>query len=150
MSTFYGLKLIDLVAIVGYFAVVMVVGFWASRRVKDEDDFFLGGRSFGKGLLVMHWLCTGTHSEQAVQVSGATARVGLGGIWYQWMYLFSTPFYWMIGVCTSLPTTPHFVVGRSACRVGVGPSLNRSWAQRSRPVVQAGRRAFPGDESVVD
>ena len=58
--------------------------------------------------------------------------------------------YWMIGVCTSLPTTPHLVVGRSACRVGVGPSLNRSWAQRSRPVVQAGRRAFPGDESVVD
>ena len=55
-----------------------------------------------------------------------------------------------IGVCTSLPTTPHLVVGRSACRVGVGPSLNRSWAQRSRPVVQAGRRAFPGDESVVD
>ena len=43
----------------------------------------------------------------------------------------------------------HFtVVGRSACRVGVGPSLNRSWAQRSRPVVQAGRRAFPGDESL--
>ena len=55
-----------------------------------------------------------------------------------------------IWVCTSLPTTPHLVVGRSACRVGVGPSLNRSWAQRSRPVVQAGRRAFPGDESVVD
>ena len=55
-----------------------------------------------------------------------------------------------IRVCTSLPTTPHLVVGRSACRVGVGPSLNRSWAQRSRPVVQAGRRAFPGDESVVD
>ena len=54
------------------------------------------------------------------------------------------------GVCTSLPTTPHLVVGRSACRVGVRPSLNRSWAQRSRPVVQAGRRAFPGDESVVD
>ena len=56
----------------------------------------------------------------------------------------------LVGVCTSLPTTPHLVVGRSACRVGVRPSLNRSWAQRSRPVVQAGRRAFPGDESVVD
>ena len=96
MSTFYGLKLIDLVAIIGYFAAVMTVGFWASRRVRDQADFFLGGRSFGKGLLVMHWLCTGTHSEQAVQVSGATARVGLGGIWYQWMYLFSTPVYWMI------------------------------------------------------
>ena len=45
---------------------------------------------------MMHWLCTGTHSEMAVQVAGATARVGLGGIWYQWMWLFSTPFYWLI------------------------------------------------------
>ena len=33
----------------------------------------------------------------------------------------------VVGVCTSLPTTPHLVVGRSACRVGVRPSLNRSW-----------------------
>ena len=82
--------------IVGYFAAVMAIGFWASRKVKSEDDFFLGGRKFGKGLLTMHWLCTGTHSEMAVQVAGATARVGLGGIWYQWMWLFSTPFYWLI------------------------------------------------------
>jgi Na+/proline symporter len=96
MATFFGLKLIDIAMIVGYFLSVMGIGFWASRRVKNQQDFFLGGRRFGKGLLVMHWLCTGTHSEHAVQVSGATARVGLGGIWYQWMYLFSTPFYWMI------------------------------------------------------
>lgn len=94
--TLLGLKLIDLAVIVGYFAVVMLIGFWASTKVHTDEDFFLGGRKFGKGLLVMHWLCTGTHSEQAVQVTGATARVGLGGIWYQWMYLFSTPFYWLI------------------------------------------------------
>lgn len=92
----YGLKLIDVAVIVGYFVAVMAVGFWASRRVKNETDYFLGGRRFGKGLLVMHWLCTGTHSEMAVQVAGASARVGLGGIWYQWMWMFSTPFYWFI------------------------------------------------------
>jgi Na+/proline symporter len=91
-----GLKLIDLAVIVGYFAVVIAIGFRASFLVKTEEDYFLGGRRFGKGLLVMHWLCTGTHSEMAVQVAGASARVGLGGIWYQWMWLFSTPFYWMI------------------------------------------------------
>ncbi|MEX2558479.1 MAG: hypothetical protein WD403_01130, partial [Pirellulales bacterium] len=81
MPTFFSLKLIDLAAIVGYFAAVMALGFWVSRRVKNETDFFLGGRKFGKGLLVMHWLCTGTHSDMAVQVAGASARVGLGGIW---------------------------------------------------------------------
>lgn len=100
MPVFLGLKAIDLAVIVGYFAVVMAIGFIASRKVKTESDFLLGGRKFGKGLLVMHWLCTGTHSEQPVQVSGATARVGLGGIWYQWMYMFSTPFYWMIAPIT--------------------------------------------------
>lgn len=96
MKGMWGLKPIDLSVIVAYFVAVTAVGFWAARRVKGETDFFLGGRRFGKGLLVMHWLCTGTHSEQAVQVAGATARVGLGGIWYQWMWLFSTPFYWLI------------------------------------------------------
>lgn len=100
MPTFYGLKLIDVSMIVLYFAIVMAIGFWASRKVKTEEDFFLGGRSFGKGLLVMHWLCTGTHSDHAVQVAGATARVGLGGIWFQWMWLFATPFYWLIAPIT--------------------------------------------------
>lgn len=96
MQTYLGLTVIDLLAIAVYFLVVMLIGFWASRKVKSQEDFLLGGRKFSKGLLLMHWLCTGTHSEMAVQVSGATARVGLGGIWYQWLYLFSTPFYWLI------------------------------------------------------
>lgn len=100
MPTLFGLKPIDLVMIVGYFVAVMAIGFWASRKVKTEEDYFLGGRSFGKALLVMHWLCTGTHSDHAVQVAGATARVGLGGIWYQWMWLFATPFYWLIAPIT--------------------------------------------------
>ncbi len=98
--TFYGLKLVDLAMIAGYFAVVTTIGLWSARFVKTETDFFLGGRRFGKGLLTMHWLCTGTHSEMAVQVAGATARVGLGGIWYQWMWLFSTPFYWLMAPVT--------------------------------------------------
>jgi Na+/proline symporter len=97
---FYGLKAVDIAMIVGYFVLVMGIGFWAARRVKSEADYFMGGRSFGKALLVMHWLATGTHSEQAVQVTGATARGGLGGIWYQWMWLFSTPFYWLIAPIT--------------------------------------------------
>lgn len=94
--TLYGLRPVDGAMIILYFVVVMAIGFWSSRKVKTESDFFLGGRRFGKGLLIMHWLCTGTHSEMAVQVAGATARVGLGGIWYQWMWLFSTPFYWLM------------------------------------------------------
>lgn len=91
-----GLHPVDLLVIVGYFVGITAIGLWASQKVHDDEDFFVGGRTFGKGLLVMHWLCTGTHSENAVQVAGAVARVGLGGIWYQWMWMFSTPFYWLL------------------------------------------------------
>ncbi len=125
MTSLLGLKLIDLVMIAGYFAAVMAIGFWASRKVKTEDDFFLGGRKFSAPLLIMHWLCTGTHSEMAVQVAGATARVGLGGIWYQWMWLFSTPFYWLIAPITRrlrVTTTGDFF------RIRYGKSLEMLYA----------------------
>jgi Na+/proline symporter len=125
MRWLYGLKLVDAGMIAAYFAAVLAIGFWSARRVKSERDFFLGGRRFGKGLLVMHWLCTGTHSDMAVQVAGATARVGLGGIWYQWMWLFSTPFYWLIAPVTRrlrVTTTADFF------RIRYGRSLEILYA----------------------
>ncbi len=151
MTTFFGLKVVDLAMIAGYFVVVMAIGFWSSRKVKTESDFFLGGRRFGKGLLVMHWLCTGTHSEMAVQVAGATARVGLGGIWYQWMWLFSTPFYWLMAPVTRrlrVTTTGDFFrirYGRgpgNALRSG-GPGLLRSV---DRALAARGRRGHLGSD----
>lgn len=65
------------------------------RRLKGIDDFFMP-RKFGKGMMMMHAFGTGTASDQAVTVSSATFRTGLSGIWYQWLWLFVTPFYWLI------------------------------------------------------
>src|SRR5260370_2928023 len=90
VDTIFGLKIIDLAVVVGYFALVMVIGFWASTKVHTDEDFFLGGRRFGKGLLVMHWLCTGTHSEMAVAGSRAVPLVRVGGIWCRCSVLFLT------------------------------------------------------------
>ena len=148
---FLGLKLIDLAMIAGYFAVVMAIGFWASRKVKTETTSSWAAGSFGKGLLIMHWLCTGTHSEMAVQVAGATARVGLGGIWYQWMWLFSTPFYWLIAPVTRrlrVTTTGDFF------RIRYGTSLEMLYALVGlfylrlvdRPVAARGRRGNLGSD----
>ena len=100
MTTWFGLKLVDLMMIAAYFAVVMAIGFWSARRSRRKKTSSWEDGGLGKGLLIMHWLCTGTHSEMAVQVAGATARTGLGGIWYQWMWLFSTPFYWLMAPVT--------------------------------------------------
>jgi len=42
--------------------------------------------------MIMHAFGTGTASDQAVTVASATFRGGLSGIWYQWLWLFATPF----------------------------------------------------------
>ena len=39
---------------------------------------------------------TATSSEHAVAVSSKSFHVGASRIWYQWLYLFATPFYWLI------------------------------------------------------
>lgn len=78
-----------------YLAGIMTMGIWASRRVKNISDFLMP-RRFGKWMMTMHAFGTGTASDQAVLVAAATFRSGLSGIWYQWLWLFSTPFYWLI------------------------------------------------------
>ena len=38
----------------------------------------------------------GTSGNDAVGVSAKTYTNGISGIWYQWLWLFATPFYWLI------------------------------------------------------
>ena len=90
-----GLHAIDGLVVVVYLAGITVMGFWMGRRVAGLDEFFMP-RKFGKGMMIMHAFGTGTASDQAVTVSSATFRSGLSGIWYQWLWLFVTPFYWLI------------------------------------------------------
>ena len=59
-------------------------------------DVSIHDRSVYKGMMIMHAFGTGTASDQAVTVSSATFRSGISGIWYQWLWLFVTPFYWLI------------------------------------------------------
>ena len=90
-----GLHPADLLALAGYFVLVTVLGFWTARRVKTMDDFVLP-RRFGKVLMMFFAFGTGTHSDQAVSVCSKSYTNGVSGIWYQWLWLFATPFYWLI------------------------------------------------------
>lgn len=91
----FGLNPIDAAVVIVYLVGITLLGVFAGRRVKDLGDFFMP-RRFGKGMMMMHAFGTGTASDQAVTVAAATFRGGLSGIWYQWLWLFVTPFYWLI------------------------------------------------------
>ena len=87
---------IDILVLVGYFVSMLALGLYQARKVKNTGDFFAGGRKFNKFLMMMHALGTGTHADDPVAVVGASYKMGLAGIWYTFIYLFVTPFYWII------------------------------------------------------
>ncbi len=90
-----GFHITDFIVLILYFLGITVIGILTSRKIKTVNDYFMP-RSFGKFSLMMHGFGTGTHSDQAVGVASKTFSSGLSGIWYQWLWLFVTPFYWLI------------------------------------------------------
>ncbi len=95
IATIFGLSGGDLAVIAGYFALTIALGFAAMRRIQDQEDYFLGGRRFGKILQIFSAFGQATSSESAVGAVTTTYRDGAGGLWSQLAMLWTTPFYWI-------------------------------------------------------
>lgn len=91
-----GLSPLDWVVLAAYVGGVTWLGLRVGRSVGSTDDYFMGGRRFGRALMVAQAFGTGTRTDQVVAVSGGAAQVGLAAVWFQWLYLFSTPFFWLL------------------------------------------------------
>lgn len=91
-----GISIIDWIVIAGYLFLVALIGLRSSRHVKSASSFFISDRSFGKVIMALFTFAMATSSDHAVVVSAKSFRVGASGVWYQWLYLFATPFYWLI------------------------------------------------------
>ena len=94
----FGLPIIDIVAIAVYFAVVVAIGIWASRHIKSQEDFFLGGRRFGKFVQTFAAFGQATSSDNAVGLSVLVSRNGVAGIWQSITQVFALPIYWITSV----------------------------------------------------
>ena len=91
-----GLELIDWAVIIVYLVGITFIGLWAVKKVRSAASFFIGDRKFGKVMMAFFMFGSGTHSDQAVSVAAKTYQAGASGIWYQWLWLFVTPFFWLI------------------------------------------------------
>jgi Na+/proline symporter len=121
-----GLSKLDLAVVFAYLAGITAFGLYVSRRVKDTEGFFMGNRRFGKSLMVAQALTTGTRADYAIGVVGASYEIGMAGIWYQWMYIFSTPFFWLLSPIfrrMRYTTTADFFEERFSKSLGVGYSF---------------------------
>ncbi len=75
--TFFGLHVIDIIVIVAYFAVVLYIGYRALKKVRSAEDYFLGGRQFGRFFQTFSQFGQATSSESAVQ---SVSMVGTNGL----------------------------------------------------------------------
>jgi Na+/proline symporter len=96
----FGLPFLDLFVIILYFAVMIGIGVWTSRRIHNKEDYFLAGRRFGKLIQTFAAFGQATSADNAVGTTTTTFNNGISGIWSSMLYLFATPLYW---VCTHWP-----------------------------------------------
>ncbi|MCB1092601.1 MAG: hypothetical protein KDL87_13785, partial [Verrucomicrobiae bacterium] len=89
---------LDFAVLILYFAGMIAIGLWAMRRVKGQEDYLMGGRGFGKFLQTFAAFGSGTGAHEPVTVGRTAWTSGLSGVWSALMWLFVTPFYWIIGV----------------------------------------------------
>ncbi len=92
---FLGLAPIDLFVVLGFFVVLIGIGLWSMRRIKNEEDYFLAGRGFGKVVQTFAAFGQATSSDTAVGTTTTTFTNGAAGIWSGLVALFATPVYWM-------------------------------------------------------
>lgn len=89
---------IDYLVLGGYFFGMVAIGLWSMRRVKDQEDYFMGGRGFGKLLQTFAAFGSGTGAHEPVTVGRTGWTSGLSGVWSALMWLFVTPVYWIVAV----------------------------------------------------
>ncbi|MEQ8791667.1 MAG: sodium:solute symporter family protein [Pirellulaceae bacterium] len=89
---------LDYVVLVGYFATMIGIGVYTSRKIKNKEDYFMGGRGFGKLLQTFAAFGAGTGSSDPVATGRTTFTSGMSGMWSVMYWLFVTPFYWITGV----------------------------------------------------
>jgi len=79
-----------------YFVGMLLIGWWSRRGIASQEGYLLGKRQFGVPMMIMHAFGAGTHPGNIAGVMSETVVSGASGIWVSWMWLFGTPFYWII------------------------------------------------------
>ena len=64
-----------------YCAVLLAIGFWASRRTRDTDDFFLAGRRLGPVVAALSQAASASSAWTLLGVSGAAFAWGISAVW---------------------------------------------------------------------
>lgn len=72
---------IVLITLILYKVLLVGIGFWASKRTKGGDDFFLGGRGLGPVVAALSYSSSAASAWVLLGLSGIAYTYGLSSIW---------------------------------------------------------------------
>ncbi|MGB5591055.1 MAG: sodium/proline symporter [Gammaproteobacteria bacterium] len=70
-----------LFTLIAYMSVLVLIGVWASRRTRDNTDFFLGGRRLGPLVAAISASASSSSAWTLLSVSGMAYLWGLPALW---------------------------------------------------------------------
>lgn len=76
---------IDIGIVVSYFIIVLCIGLYISRKTKTGEDLFLGGRTFGWGIIGLSLFASNISGSTIVGLAGAAYTTGISNSVYEWM-----------------------------------------------------------------
>ncbi|MEM9383529.1 MAG: sodium/proline symporter [Pseudomonadota bacterium] len=74
-------RVIVLITLVTYQVLLIGIGWWASKRTHDSEDFFLGGRNLGGFVAAISASASSSSAWTLLGVSGAAYAWGLSALW---------------------------------------------------------------------
>jgi SSS family solute:Na+ symporter len=89
------LAVIDWAIVAAYVGVILAIGFWSLRRIRDAGGFLLGNRKLGTGMMIASTFAGGINANHPVSVAANTYTNGLSGMWLSLAYILATPMFWM-------------------------------------------------------
>jgi SSS family solute:Na+ symporter len=98
-TTFWGLSLLDIAIIIFYFVLIIIIAIRTSRRINNRDDYFMGGRRFGKLIQTFAAFGQATSVENVTTTSTMVNSNGASGIWAMLAGgLINLPVFWMTSI----------------------------------------------------
>lgn len=97
--TYWGLSLLDLVMIIVYFILIIAIAIRTARKMNSREDFFMGGRRFGKLIQTFAAFGQATSVEHVSTTTTMVNTNGASGIWAMLAGgLMNLPVFWMTSI----------------------------------------------------
>jgi len=90
------MKTTDWIVAGSFLAAMLIIAILTAARLRSPADYFTAGRRVRRFMLILFAFGSGTSSDSQSSVMAGTWRAGLAGLWWQFLWLPITPFYWIV------------------------------------------------------